>query len=33
MSRRPHTVHATAAPGVFKGLDVTIVTTDFGARR
>ena len=25
-------VHATAAPGVFHGLDVTIVTTDFGAR-
>jgi uncharacterized protein YkwD len=26
-------VHADAAPGVFKGLDVTIVTTDFGVRR
>lgn len=25
-------MHATAAPGVFHGLDVTIVTTDFGAR-
>jgi len=25
-------VHETAAPGVFKGLDVTIVTTDFGVR-
>ena len=25
-------VHADAAPGVFKGLDVTIVTTDFGVR-
>ena len=25
-------VHANAAPGVFKGLDVTIVTTDFGVR-
>ena len=25
-------VHATAAPGTFKGLDVTIVTTDFGVR-
>jgi uncharacterized protein YkwD len=25
-------VHATAAPGVFHGLDVTIVTTDFGVR-
>src|SRR5438552_16390751 len=25
-------VHATAAPGVFHGLDVTIVTTDFGTR-
>jgi uncharacterized protein YkwD len=25
-------VHVTAAPGVFKGLDVTIVTTDFGVR-
>ena len=25
-------VHATAAPGVFHGLDVTIVTTDFGSR-
>lgn len=26
-------VHVTAAPGVFHGLDVTIVTTDFGVRR
>ena len=26
-------VHATAAPGVFHGLDVTIITTDFGVRR
>jgi uncharacterized protein YkwD len=26
-------VHAAAAPGIFKGLDVTIVTTDFGVRR
>jgi uncharacterized protein YkwD len=26
-------VHVAAAPGVFKGLDVTIVTTDFGVRR
>jgi uncharacterized protein YkwD len=26
-------VHAPGAPGVFKGLDVTIVTTDFGVRR
>ena len=26
-------VHVDAAPGVFKGLDVTIVTTDFGVRR
>jgi uncharacterized protein YkwD len=26
-------VHATAAPGTFRGLDVTIVTTDFGVRR
>lgn len=25
-------VHVTAAPGVYKGLDVTIVTTDFGVR-
>jgi len=25
-------VHAAAAPGVFDGLDVTIVTADFGAR-
>ncbi len=25
-------VHESAAPGVFKGLDVTIVTTDFGVR-
>jgi uncharacterized protein YkwD len=25
-------VHVAAAPGVFKGLDVTIVTTDFGVR-
>jgi uncharacterized protein YkwD len=26
-------VHAAAAPGAFHGLDVTIVTTDFGVRR
>ncbi len=26
-------VHEAAAPGVFKGLEVTIVTTDFGVRR
>jgi uncharacterized protein YkwD len=26
-------VHATAAPGAFHGLDVTLVTTDFGVRR
>jgi uncharacterized protein YkwD len=26
-------VHEAAAPGVYKGLDVTIVTTDFGVRR
>jgi uncharacterized protein YkwD len=25
-------VHATQAPGVYQGLDVTIVTTDFGVR-
>ena len=25
-------VHVTAAPGVYQGLDVTIVTTDFGVR-
>jgi uncharacterized protein YkwD len=25
-------VHVRAAPGVYKGLDVTIVTTDFGVR-
>ena len=25
-------VHMTAAPGVYNGLDVTIVTTDFGVR-
>jgi uncharacterized protein YkwD len=25
-------VHTTAAPGVYDGLDVTIVTTDFGVR-
>jgi uncharacterized protein YkwD len=25
-------VHAAAAPGAFQGLDVTIVTTDFGVR-
>jgi uncharacterized protein YkwD len=25
-------VHVTAAPGTYKGLDVTIVTTDFGVR-
>ena len=26
-------VHAVHAPGVFHGLDVTVVTTDFGVRR
>jgi uncharacterized protein YkwD len=26
-------VHVVAAPGTFRGLDVTIVTTDFGVRR
>jgi uncharacterized protein YkwD len=26
-------VHVTAAPGIYQGLDVTIVTTDFGVRR
>jgi uncharacterized protein YkwD len=26
-------VHVTAAPGTYNGLDVTIVTTDFGVRR
>ena len=26
-------VHEDAAPGVYKGMDVTIVTTDFGVRR
>ena len=26
-------VHVNAAPGVYEGLDVTIVTTDFGVRR
>jgi uncharacterized protein YkwD len=26
-------VHVDAAPGVFKGLDVTILTTDFGVRK
>ena len=26
-------VHVTAAPGAFKGLEVTIVTADFGVRR
>jgi uncharacterized protein YkwD len=26
-------VHEAAAPGVYNGLDVTIVTTDFGVRR
>jgi uncharacterized protein YkwD len=26
-------VHAHAAPGAFRGLDVTVVTTDFGVRR
>ena len=26
-------VHVAAAPGVYHGLDVTIVTTDFGVRR
>ncbi len=26
-------VHAASAPGTYKGMDVTIVTTDFGVRR
>jgi uncharacterized protein YkwD len=26
-------VHVAGAPGVYKGMDVTIVTTDFGVRR
>jgi uncharacterized protein YkwD len=26
-------VHTAAAPGTFRGMDVTIVTTDFGVRR
>src|SRR5919202_2089560 len=26
-------VHVSAAPGVFHGLDVTVITTDFGVRR
>jgi uncharacterized protein YkwD len=26
-------VHVSAAPGTYRGLDVTIVTTDFGVRR
>jgi uncharacterized protein YkwD len=26
-------VHVTAAPGTYKGLEVTILTTDFGVRR
>ena len=26
-------LHVDAAPGTFRGLDVTIVTTDFGVRR
>jgi uncharacterized protein YkwD len=26
-------VHATSAPGAYMGMDVTIVTTDFGVRR
>jgi uncharacterized protein YkwD len=26
-------VHAAAAPGTYKGLEVTIITTDFGVRR
>ena len=26
-------VHAVAAPGVFEGLDVTVITADFGVRR
>jgi uncharacterized protein YkwD len=26
-------VHAVAAPGTYDGLDVTIITTDFGVRR
>jgi len=25
-------VHLAAAPGAFKGLEVTIITTDFGVR-
>jgi uncharacterized protein YkwD len=26
-------VHVASAPGTFKGLEVTIITTDFGVRR
>jgi hypothetical protein len=26
-------VHFAAAPGTYKGLEVTIITTDFGVRR
>jgi hypothetical protein len=26
-------VHASSAPGVYNGLPVTIVTTDFGVRK
>ena len=26
-------IHESHAPGIYKGLDVTIVTTDFGVRR
>jgi len=26
-------VHFAAAPGTYKGLEVTIITTDFGIRR
>jgi uncharacterized protein YkwD len=26
-------VHATSAPGVFEGLEVTVITADFGVRR
>jgi uncharacterized protein YkwD len=26
-------VHRAAAPGIFEGMDVTVVTTDFGVRR
>jgi uncharacterized protein YkwD len=26
-------VHATSAPGAYQGMDVTVVTTDFGVRK